>query len=74
MSSGRMVSSFPFPDKGGVFRAGFPLSSHPLHCLWAVPGMHEWTKSVTLGVSCPSDPPEAGAVWRAGWPHCPVHL
>lgn len=74
LSGGWMVAPSPFPDRGGVSRAGFSHSSCPRRWPWAAPSGREWTDGVSLEVPCLSDPAEAGAVRRTGWTHCPLHL
>lgn len=74
LSGRRMVAPSPLPDRGGVSRAGFSHSSCPRRWPWAALSGREWAEAVSLEVPCPSDPAEAGAVRRAGWTHCPLHL
>lgn len=65
---------FPPSQTGAVFsEQGLPsLAAH-----YPAPGQHQVRvrgQSMSLKVSCPSDPPEAGAVWHTDWTHRPLHL
>lgn len=70
----RILAAEPPGAPLGCFPARLTLSGCLLHCPWAAPGVCEWTEGVSLEVSCPADPPEAGAVWHAGRTHRPLYL
>lgn len=70
----RILAAEPPGAPLGCFPAELTLSGCLLRCPWAAPGVREQTEGVSLEVSCPSDPPEAGAVWLAGRTHRPLYL